>query len=119
MTGVKVLLIEARKVNTRSYSVDLLKHNHLVQVENSTSKAVDKIRKFAPDIIVLDAASMRTSGTRLSHRLHKSCKNCKIILVVGENTQLTHKPYIDIGLIRPFTSRKLLNAVKRLAPLPA
>jgi DNA-binding response OmpR family regulator len=119
MTGVKVLLIEARKVNTRSYSVDLLKSNHLVQVEHSASKAVDKIRKFAPDIIVLDAASMRTSGTRLSHRLHKSCKNCKIILVVGENTQLTHKPYIDIVLIRPFTSRKLLNAVKRLAPLPA
>ena len=58
MTGVKVLLIEAKKVNTRSYSVDLLKSNHIVQVENSASKAVDNIRKFAPDIIVLDAASI-------------------------------------------------------------
>ena len=119
MTGIKILLIEARKVNTRSYSVDLLKSNHIVQVENSASKAVDKIRKFAPDIIVLDAASMRTSGTRLSHRLHKSYKKCKIILLVRENTKLTRKPYIDIALVKPFTSRKLLNAVKRLAPLPA
>ena len=118
MTGVKVQLIEARKVNTRSYSVDLLKHNHLVQVENSTSKAVDKIRKFAPDIIILDAESMRTSGTRLSHRLHQACKKCKIVLLVRENIKLTRKPYIDIALVKPFTSRKLLNAVKRLAPLP-
>ena len=118
MTGIKILLIEARKVNTRSYSVDLLKSNHIVQVENSASKAVDKIRKFAPDIIVLDAASMRTSGTRLSHRLHKSYKKCKVILLVRENTKLTRKPYIDIALVKPFTSRKLLNAVKRLAPLP-
>ncbi|HCU81085.1 MAG TPA: hypothetical protein DGN60_07985 [Chloroflexi bacterium] len=119
MTGVRILLIEARKVNPSSYSVDLLKSNHIVQTENNTSKAVDTIRKFAPDIVILDAASMRTSGTRLSFRLHQSCKKCKIILLARENTQLTHKPYIDIGLVKPFTSRKLFNAIKRLAPLPA
>ena len=119
MTGVRILLIEARKVNPSSYSVDLLKSNHIVQTENNTSKAVDTIRKFAPDIVILDAASMRTSGTRLSFRLHQSCKKCKIILLARENTQLAHKPYIDIGLVKPFTSRKLFNAIKRLAPLPA
>ncbi|MBH27620.1 MAG: hypothetical protein CL789_00075 [Chloroflexi bacterium] len=119
MTGVRILLIEARKVNPSSYSVDLLKSNYIVQIENNTSKAVDTIRKFAPDIVILDAASMRTSGTRLSFRLHQSCKKCKIILLARENTQLTRKPYIDIGLVKPFTSRKLFNAIKRLAPLPA
>ena len=119
MTGVRILLIEARKVNPSSYSVDLLKSNHIVQTENNTSEAVDTIRKFAPDIVILDAASMRTSGTRLSFRLHQSCKKCKIILLARENTQLAHKPYIDIGLVKPFTSRKLFNAIKRLAPLPA
>ena len=119
MTGVKILLIEAKKVNTRSYAVDLLKYNYIVQVENSASTAIGKLPKFAPDIIILDAASLRTSGTRLSHRLRQSCTQCKIILLAKENTQPIHKPYIDIGLVKPFTSRKLINAVKRLAPLPA
>ena len=40
-------------------------------------------------------------------------------MLAKENNQLIHKPYIDIGLVKPFTSRKLINAVKRLAPLPA
>ena len=118
MTGVRILLIEASKASIRSYAVDLLKSKHLVLIENKTSKAVGKIRTFAPDIIVLDAASMRTSGTRICHRLHQSCNTCKIVLLVAEKNKPSHKHYVDITLVQPFTSRKLLNAVKRLAPLP-
>ena len=89
MTDVRILLIEASKASIRSYAVDLLKSKHLVLIENKTSKAVGKIRTFAPDIIVLDAASMRTSGTRICHRLHQSCNTCKIVLEKG--TKVTQK----------------------------
>ena len=118
MTGSRILLIEAKKATVRSYAVDLLKSKHIVLIENKASKAANKILTFAPDIIVLDAASMRTTGTRICHRLHQSCDTCKIVLLVPENSKPSRKPYVDITLVQPFTSRKLLNAVKRLAPIP-
>lgn len=116
MTSAKVLLIESDRTTVPSYSSALLKKGFALFVENSPRKAADRARATKPDVIVLDAVSLRTSGIRLCRHLHKEIDDCPIVLI----TRAILSNPGDIGaqavLVPPFTPRKLLNAVQRQLP---
>ena len=122
MTDTRILLLEAKKQFPSSFMLDLQRKNYSVLLENSVSAASKTIKSFKPEIIVLNACSMHTSGTRMCLSLYKSYKrlnlSCKIILIVAKTPQYKQKQYVDLTLVQPITSRKLLNAVKRLSPVP-
>jgi DNA-binding response OmpR family regulator len=85
-------------------------------VENSPGKAADRARATKPDVVVLDAISLHTSGVRLCRHLHKEIEDCPIVLI----TRAILSNPADVGancvLVPPFTPRKLLNAVQRQLP---
>jgi DNA-binding response OmpR family regulator len=60
MTPAKVLLIESDRTTVPSHSSALLKRGFALFVENSPRKAADRARAAKPDVIVLDAISLRT-----------------------------------------------------------
>jgi len=92
------------------------KRGYAVTVEHSTQTLWKRLQSFSPDIVVLDAASLKTSGARTCKQLRASMNGTPILLIVDKK----HAPDDEVGatgmLVPPFTPRKLLNNVARLLP---
>ena len=65
--------------------------------------------------MIIDAASMRTSGARLAKKA-RAALNIPLILVSPEGTKKIDITGAFVNLIRPFTHIKLLNRVTRFSP---
>ena len=118
MTGANLLLIETHRVTAPSFAIDLEKGGHTVRVENKVAAAIERAPHLEPDIIILDAASMRTVGNRMCRRIRSAYNPCRLIHLVENHITPDSKWGAHITLVHPFTGRKVLNAVKRLRPLP-
>ena len=116
MTRAKVLLIESDRASTSSFAAALERKGFSVQIYNNMKKALSAASKRKPDVIILDAASMRTTGTRLCKRAREKLDGTPIILVSPEGSQPDPGCGASQTLVQPFTPRKLINRVDRLIP---
>ena len=69
-----------------------------------------------PDLIVFDATSMRSSGTRSCRRLRRALGDLPIIHCRAEGVKEDVTATADVYLAQPFTPRKLLNRIRALLP---
>ncbi len=115
MATAKLLLLESARANIQSYAQALQKHGYTVLVEHDTAVALKRAQTQKPDVVVLDAASLKTSGERICHRLHMA-GDLPVVLVVDKKNQPGPKCEAAAVLVTPFTPRKLLNSVARLLP---
>lgn len=116
MTSANILLIESDRASAPSFAPSLEKKGYEVKIRHKMENALAKANKDDPDLVVLDAASMRTPGTRLCRRLREKIDGTPIILVSPEGTQPEPGSGASLILIHPFTARKLLNRVARMVP---
>jgi len=65
MSKADVLLIESGRASAPSFAPALERKGYEVQVHHKLEKALSSAKKTPPDLLVLDAASMKTSGTRM------------------------------------------------------
>ncbi len=82
------------------------------------SEAMARLEPFAPDLIIINAASMRTSGKRICQSIRAHSHNAHIVLITdtsnhegGEKEELA-----DVVLPLPFTLQKLMNRIRPLLP---
>ncbi len=85
-------------------------------VENAPRKAIERAKSTTPDVVVLDAISLRTSGVRLTRTLSSKLVGCPIVLITRAQLKDASEAGASVVLTPPFTPRKLLNAVQRLLP---
>lgn len=116
MPSSNILLIESDRASAPSFAPALEKKGYDVTIRHDVSKAIKNIDEDDPDLVVLDAASMRTPGTRLCRRIRQRMDGMPIILVSPEGTQPQPGSGASLMLIHPFTPRKLLNRVARMVP---
>jgi DNA-binding response OmpR family regulator len=76
------------------------------------SSAKKVIQSINPRAIIIDAASMRTSGTRICSSLKASCENTPVLLIVAEDQDGLENTCADQVLQLPFTLQKLLNRLR-------
>ncbi len=116
MTKAKVCLIESKRATTSSFASALKRKGYSVETYSKMKTALSAASKSSPDVLILDAASMRTTGTRLCRRVRENLDGTPIILISPEGSE----PNTDCGanqtLVQPFTPRKLINRVDRLIP---
>lgn len=115
-TPSKVLLIESNRASAPSFAPSLEKKGYNVAVRHRLDKALSSASNIDPDIVILDAASMRTPGTRLCRRIREKMDGVPIILISPEGTEPESGSGASLILIQPFTPRKLLNRVARMVP---
>lgn len=117
MTVANILLIESGRASDPSFAPALEKKGYKVNIKHKIDRAISVlVSPPEPDLVILDAASMRTPGTRLCRKVRDKLNGVPIILVSPEGTRPESSTGASLMLVHPFTARKLLNRVARLLP---
>ena len=72
MTSAIVLLLESDKASAPSFAPALEKRGYNLTIVHSATDAAAEINGTVPGVIVVDAASLKTSGTRMCRDLRKA-----------------------------------------------
>ena len=105
--SARILLIGNHKRSTS------LHRNWEVVVYSSGKQAIQNADKHRYDLVIVDAASLRTSGERMCRALKKVFPNVLMIHIQPRNDIETEK-VADVTLSPPLSSRKLVGIISRL-----
>lgn len=116
MAAHRILLIESERANAPSFAPALEKKGYSVATHHQVDAALARLADSRPDLLILDAASMKTSGTRMSRAARGALNGVPIVLVAPAGTRVDPGNGATLTLVHPLTPRKLLNRVARLLP---
>ncbi|MCA9979744.1 MAG: response regulator transcription factor [Anaerolineales bacterium] len=110
----KILLIEGKRSSLESLLPALQSHWTTFVAYTGTA-ALNLGKKSPPQLIVFDAATMRSNGERNCRRIRKAMPDVPFVHVRAPEAE---QPDIeaDVFLQRPFTTRKLHNRIRALLP---
>jgi DNA-binding response OmpR family regulator len=111
-----ILLVEGRSASTNSLAPALQKAGYKLKVVHTGSAALAWSKEHEPDLIVFDASTMRSSGTRSCRRLQRTLDGIPIIHSRDADADEDRQAEADVYLKHPFTPRKLLNRIRILLP---
>lgn len=116
MTSANLLLIESGRATAPSFASSLQKKGYSLSIHHKIDQALKAAQKEAPDLVILDAASMKTSGTRMCRKTRAQLDGVPIILISPEGARPDRTNGASLTMVHPFTPRKLLNRIERLLP---
>jgi DNA-binding response OmpR family regulator len=94
----------------------LRKKEFLVELVPTGSAALARLVEIDPDLVVVNAASLRSSGKRICSEIRGQSAKLPIVLIVSPEHKATGVTAANVVLELPFTSRKLLNRITPLLP---
>jgi DNA-binding response OmpR family regulator len=112
----KILLIEGKRADRPSFSAGLTKKGFYVESVPNGSAALARLGGGLPHLVIVDAASMRTSGKRICQALKDHAEKLPIVLILGDAPEGSDKPAVEVVLVQPFTLQKLINRIRPLVP---
>jgi DNA-binding response OmpR family regulator len=115
MKKATILVIEGRHAEIPSFANDLQKKGFDIRSFQNGSQAVSKIKQIGPSLVVINAASLRSTGIRICLSVRKKDPKLPIILIL-EKEKPVDKELADSVLALPFTVQKLVNRIKALLP---
>ena len=110
-----VLIIEGKHADCPSFTIPLQKKGFDLRVAKSGSQALAQLKEADPDILVVNAASMRSSGIRICKKLQEQDATIPIILIIAPDKKVSDDA-ATLVLRHPFTILKLTNRIKPLLP---
>ena len=115
MKTTTLLVIEAKHAEIPSFAMDLQKKGFDVHIAQNGSKAIALLKEVSPSLVVVNAASLRSTGLRICQSLREKDSKLPIILILEEEIDV-NKDLADAVLVLPFTVQKLSNRIKPLLP---
>lgn len=115
MKKTTLLVIEGRHAEIPSFAADLQKKGFDVLAFQNGSQAVSKLKQSNATLVVINAASLRSTGIRICLSLRKKDSKIPIILILDKE-RAVDKNLADAVLALPFTIQKLVNRIKALMP---
>jgi len=110
-----LLVVEGRYADIPSFAHELQKKGFEVNTVTSGSVAVSRLEKISPAIVVVNAASLRSTGLRICQSVRDKNSKYPIVLILAKEAKVD-KDIADAVLILPFTAQKLVNRIKPLLP---
>jgi DNA-binding response OmpR family regulator len=111
-----LLVIEGQHADHPAFASDLRKKGFEVELVSNGSRALTSLEDgLKPSLIVINAATLRTSGKRICQSLHEQTDKLPILLIL-DNDREVEKVEADVVLVLPFTVQKLSNHIRRLLP---
>ncbi len=115
MKKTTLLVIEGRHAEIPSFANDLQKKGFDVVPFQNGTQATAKLKQCNPNLVVINAASLRSTGIRICLSVRKWDSKVPIILIL-EKEKNVDKELADAVLALPFTVQKLVNRIKALMP---
>ncbi len=115
-TALAVLIVEGRRGSHASFGEELKEKDYQVFCAPSGSAGLDLMESASPSVIVVDAASLRTSGVRICQSFRMADNDIPIILIVDEDRALPEDVDANLVLKHPFTVQKLINRLDAYQP---
>ena len=112
----RILWIEGKRADSPPFVPGLRKKGYSVEIATSGDEALALLPKFDPDLVVVNAASMRTSGKRICRSVRGRANGVPILLISALGQSVPGDVPVDASISLPFTLRKLLNRIKPLLP---
>ena len=116
MMQAKILCLEGKHSSNPTFVAALRKKGYLVEAVTTGKAALESLDSTIPHVVVVNAASMRTSGVRICQSLREQGDSLPIILI-NEPENAPQETPANVVLILPFTIRKLENRIKPFLPL--
>jgi len=113
---IKILLVEGKRGSHIPFGKDLVKKGYQVAYARNGKDSHELLSSEDFDIIVIDAASLRTNGTRICTDLKNIKPLIPIILIIPQITTLNGNIDARSVLKLPFTTLKLINRIKSFYP---
>lgn len=107
-----ILLVEGKPADRPSFLSGLSKKGYEVESVPNGASALKAIQQLNPKAVIIDAASMRTSGTRICTSLRATLDKTPILLIAAEDQEGVNDNCADQVLWLPFTLQKLLNRLR-------
>ncbi len=114
--GPNILWIEGKRAEGPSFIPNLQEKGYLVEIVTTGSEALARLTEIQPDLVVINAASMRSSGKRICYSIREQVGNLAVILIASPERPLSDENCANVILVPPFTLRKLINRIEMLLP---
>jgi DNA-binding response OmpR family regulator len=113
----KILWVEGKRADSPSFVPVVRKKDYIVDVVSTGSAAVERLPDFNPDLVVVNATSLRSSGKRICCDLRAHLTELPILLLVNtEHPVEEDDRCASATLLPPFSQRKLTNRISQLLP---
>ncbi len=116
MNDATLLLIEGNHADHPSFTPALRKKGFVVELASSGTEALARLADgFTPELVVVNAATLRSSGKRICQSLREKAAGLPILVILDEDRGV-EKINADAILSLPFTAQKLVNRIRHLLP---
>ncbi len=116
MTKATVLLVEGKRADRPVFGPQLQKKDFAIHTFQSGSEAAAKLADVGPDIIVVNGASLASTGVRIVQSLRAAHDQRLPILLVVDSDKPVDSSVADVVLYLPFTIQKLINRMRPFLP---
>lgn len=116
MSDSMLLVIEGKHADHPAFVPALRKKGFVVESVSNGSQALTRLANgTSPDVVVVNAASLRASGKRICQSLREKAPRLPILLILDSDREV-EKLDVDVILSLPFTAQKLVNRIRHLLP---
>jgi DNA-binding response OmpR family regulator len=105
----RILWVEGKRTDNTTFISSLRKKEYWVEIVPTGSAAVACLVEVDPDLVVVNAASFRSSGKRICNEIREKSSKLPILLIVSPEHTIS-------GATSANVVRKLLNRIAPLLP---
>ena len=116
MVRAKILWIEGKRAKGPYFIPNLRKKGFTVETVTSGKAALACLPEVKADLVIVNAASMRSSGKRICQTLHDEVDGLPILSITNPDQPAGKDFCANEILDLPFTIRKLINRILPLIP---
>jgi DNA-binding response OmpR family regulator len=115
--GEKILIVEDEISLQETLAYNLTRQDYDVEITGDGAAAIDKVRKFQPDLILLDIMLPGMDGFEVCRILRKEIST-PILMLTARDDEIDRVVGLEVGaddyLTKPFSMRELLARVKAM-----
>ncbi|MBP1700935.1 MAG: putative response regulator [Chloroflexi bacterium] len=112
----KILWIQGKKLDSPDFIAALRKRGYQVEAVSSGNAALLRMPEWDPNLVVVHAASLRTSGKRICQSIQKQAPKMAILVISESAHSNPNDPCANEVLVLPFTARKLIGRLDSYMP---
>jgi DNA-binding response OmpR family regulator len=117
ISNTRILWVGKRRSDLPPFPNELKHLGCKIKEVNTGAEALKRIQeKRTPHVLVVDAASMRTTGARICRSIKIIKPQLPVILINSQDILPSNGFAVEAQLVHPFTIRKLVNRIKLYSP---